>query len=63
MPTITAWLQAAVATEERDGRADTRPVLEALAAAAAVLRAASWNADAAENGTASVAGARPDQQQ
>jgi hypothetical protein len=51
MPTIDAWLQAALASAERDGHAGTRPVLEALAAAATALRTASWNADAADDGT------------
>ena len=52
MPTIDAWLQAALASAERDGHAGTRPVLEALAAAVTALRTASWNADAAGDGAA-----------
>ena len=52
MPTIDAWLQAALASAERDGHVGTRPVLEALAAAVTALRSASWNADAADGGTA-----------
>jgi hypothetical protein len=63
MPTIDAWLQAAIASAERDGHAGTRPVLEALAAAATALRAAPWNADAADGGDASTREARPDPKQ
>jgi hypothetical protein len=62
MPTIAAWLQAAIASAERDGHAGTRPVLEALAAAVAALRAASWNADAADSAPLSGAKARRDTQ-
>ena len=63
MPPIDAWLQAAIASAERDGHVGTRPVLEALAAAAGALRAASWNADAADGGDAATREARPDPKQ
>jgi hypothetical protein len=63
MPTIDAWLQAAVASEERDGRTATRPVLEALAAAAATRRAATWNPHAADDAAASTTSERPDRKQ
>jgi len=59
MPTIEAWLQAAIAGAERDGHTGTRPVLEALAATATALRSAPWNADAADRGAASTREARP----
>ncbi len=60
MPTIDAWLQAAIASAERDGHAGTRPVLEALAAAATALRAAPWNADAAHDDDAPMGEAHAD---
>ena len=63
MPTIEAWLQTASASAEHDGHAGTRPVLEALAAAATALRAAPWNADAADGGDAPTREARPDPKQ
>ena len=63
MPTIEAWLQAAIDSAERDGHAGTRPVLEALAAAATALRSASWNADAADGADASTTEARPARKQ
>jgi hypothetical protein len=63
MPTIDAWLQAAIASAERYGHAGTRPILEALAAAVTALRSAPWNADAADGGDAATREARPDPKQ
>ena len=63
MPTIAAWLQAAIASAERDQQDGTRPVLESLAAAATALRAAPWNADAADGSDASTREARPGSKQ
>ena len=63
MPTIAAWLQAAIASAEHDRHDGTRPVLEALAAAATALRAAGWNADAADGSDASTREAPPDPKQ
>jgi len=63
MPTIAAWLQAAIASAEHDQQDGTRPVLEALAAAATALRAAPWNADAADGSNPSTREARPDPKQ
>lgn len=44
---IQAWLESATRDADRRGLADLRPLLEALARAATVLRGANWNADAA----------------
>ena len=63
MPTIAAWLQAAISSAERDRHDGTRPVLEALAAAATALRTAPWNADAADGSDASTREARADPKQ
>ena len=63
MPTLDAWLQAAIASAARDGHDGARPVLEALAAAAGALRAAPWNADAADGSDAPTREARPDSTQ
>jgi hypothetical protein len=43
---IRAWLDAALADAERRGLRDLKPLLDSLAAATAVLRAADWNDDA-----------------
>jgi hypothetical protein len=45
--TIEAWLQAAIADAERRGLPDLKPLLEALARAAKVLRSADFNDNAA----------------
>ena len=44
--TIDAWLNAALADADRRGLSDLKPLLEALARAAAALRAADFNDDA-----------------
>jgi hypothetical protein len=44
--TIDAWLQAALADAERRGLAELKALLETLARAARVLRAADFNDDA-----------------
>jgi hypothetical protein len=44
--TVEDWLRQAVEDAERRGLPQLRPVLEALAAALRVLRAAAWNDDA-----------------
>jgi hypothetical protein len=41
--TIDAWLQDAVADAERRGLPELKPILEALAKAVAVVRAADFN--------------------
>ena len=43
---IRAWLDAALADADRRGLRDLEPLLDSLAAATAVLRAADWNDDA-----------------
>jgi hypothetical protein len=40
------WLDIAAADAARRGLSDARPVLEGLARAASLLRAADWNEDA-----------------
>ena len=44
---VTAWLEDAVADAERRGLPELKPLLENLAQATALLRAADWNEDAA----------------
>ncbi len=44
---IDAWLEAAIADAARHGLAELKPLLEGLARATRVLRAADWNDDAA----------------
>ena len=44
--TVDSWLQAAIADAERRALPDLKPLLEALARATALLRAADWNEDA-----------------
>jgi hypothetical protein len=44
--TIEAWLKAAVADADARGLPELKPLLEGLAGATRVLRAADWNADA-----------------
>jgi hypothetical protein len=63
MPTIDAWLHAAIASVERDAHTGARPILQALAAAVTALRAAPWNADAADGSDAATREARPDPKQ
>jgi len=55
MPTIEAWLQGAVDDVTRSSQSSVRPVLEALAQAAAALRRANWNADATRDDDRAVA--------
>jgi hypothetical protein len=45
-PRLSAWLDAALADADRRGLRNLKPLLDALAAAAAALRAADWNDDA-----------------
>ena len=45
-PRLRAWLDAAQADADRRGLRDLEPLLDALAAATAALRAADWNDDA-----------------
>ena len=44
--TIDAWLQAAITDAERRGLPELKPILEALARATSVLRAADFNSRA-----------------
>ena len=44
--TIESWLQAAIADAERRGLPDLKPLLEALARAARLLRDADFNGNA-----------------
>ena len=46
---VTAWLEDAVADAERRGLPELKPLLENLAQATALLRAADWNDDAGGN--------------
>ncbi|HEY5618860.1 MAG TPA: hypothetical protein VIK60_13035 [Vicinamibacterales bacterium] len=46
--TLETWLDNAVRDAERRGLPALRPLLEALARATAVLRAADWNLDASD---------------
>ena len=55
MPTIEAWLQGAADDATQSSQSGVRPVLEALALAAAALRRADWNADATRDGDRPVA--------
>jgi hypothetical protein len=43
---VAQWLQDAIADAERRGLPELKPLLENLAKATAVLRAADWNEDA-----------------
>ena len=43
---VTAWLEDAVADAGRRGLPELKPLLENLAQATALLRAADWNDDA-----------------
>ena len=52
--TIDAWLQAAIADAERRGLPDLKPILETLAKATSVLRAADFNQSAVDKPQASV---------
>ena len=45
--TLDDWLVAAKTDADRHGRAELKPLLDALADATRVLRAASWNRHAA----------------
>jgi hypothetical protein len=45
---VAAWLKDAVADAERRGLPELKPLLENLAHATAVLRAADWNEDAGD---------------
>ncbi len=45
---VASWLADAVADAERRGVPELKPLLESLAHATAVLRAADWNQDAGE---------------
>ena len=47
---VTAWLEDAIADAERRGLPELKPLLENLAQATAVLRAADWNEDAGGRG-------------
>jgi hypothetical protein len=49
--TIDAWLKAALADAERRGLPELKPMLETLAKAAQVIRAADFNDDASEPGS------------
>ena len=49
--TVDSWLQAAIADAERRGLPDLKPLLEALARATKLLRAADWIEDATGRGT------------
>ena len=44
--TIESWLKAAIADAEKRGLPELKPILEALARATGVLRAADFNDDA-----------------
>lgn len=46
---INEWLEAAKADAKRRGLDDLAPILESLAAATRLLRAAPWNQDARED--------------
>ncbi len=46
---INQWLEAAKADAKRRGVEDLVPILESLAAATRLLRAAPWNQDARED--------------
>ncbi len=46
-PDVAGWLKSAVDDAERRGLPELKPMLESLAQAMAVLRAADWNEDAA----------------
>jgi hypothetical protein len=46
--TVKTWLENAVRDAERRDVPALRPLLEALARAASVLRAADWNLDASD---------------
>jgi hypothetical protein len=59
MPTIEAWLQGAIDDVVRSSLPSVRPVLEALAQAAAALRGADWNADASRDEGRRVTAATP----
>jgi hypothetical protein len=48
--TPVEWLESAAADAARRGLPDARPVLEGLARAAGLLRAADWNEDASGGG-------------
>lgn len=54
--TIDAWLEAAIADATRRGLPELRPLLEALARATRLLRAADWNDDAARDDRPSPSG-------
>lgn len=43
---VDAWLEAAIADAARHGLSELKPLLEGLARATRVLRAADWNDDA-----------------
>jgi hypothetical protein len=47
--TVDHWLEASVADAKRRGLDDLVPILESLAAATRLLRAAPWNQDARED--------------
>ena len=46
---VNEWLEAAKADAKRRGLEDLVPILESLAAATRLLRAAPWNQDARED--------------
>ncbi|MGE4162254.1 MAG: hypothetical protein AB7G23_11045 [Vicinamibacterales bacterium] len=52
--TLDTWLANAVADADRRGLPALGPLLDALARATAALRAADWNADAADQDSAPV---------
>jgi hypothetical protein len=45
---VGAWLRDAIADAERRGLPELKPLLENLAQATSILRAADWNADASQ---------------
>ncbi len=45
---VTAWLEDALADADRRGLPELKPLLENLAQATAILRAADWNEDAGD---------------
>jgi len=53
--TIEAWLQAAIADAGKRGLPELKPILETLAKATTVLRAADFNDDASGSHQSSVA--------